>query len=180
MSSSITKTHRLPSEFVEKPPVALKYNHRASNNFSALPFVSNSRTKRDNRCWDVPATGGYFGGYRTGEAMALAFAKFLREDGEAAIAPAQLTCIVESFMERYEQEGGKTMRSLPMNQYSDEFSSFRGQYVGFFNTITKMLADAAVRLGGEFDRTSERELVDRANAGLGFRETAFLESLSDD
>lgn len=129
--------------------------------------------------WDVPATGGYMGGYETGEAMALAFAKFLREES-GDYAGGALTHIVGSFMERYEDEGGKEMEERPVPEQSHSSASLRGQYVGFFNTIAKLLRDAAQRLGGEFDRTSERELLQRANSGLGFDEAACIASFDDE
>ena len=101
---------RLPAAVVGKTPNPIKRKTRGKPGFRRLPFVAGWRTESASPCWNVPASGGYFGGYETGEAMAQAFLKFLRE--EKGDFPAYwLTGIVESFMTRFEQEGGKARRS---------------------------------------------------------------------
>ena len=144
----------------------IKRKTRDKTGFYRLPFVAGWRTEADAHCWNVPATGGYFGGYETGNAMAQSFLKYLRE--EKSDVPAYwLTNIVESFMVRFEQEGGKAMLDrTPVSEWSDSFDSLRGQYVGFFNTVSQWLSASAKNLGGNLDSLTEQDLVRRANACL--------------
>ena len=45
-----------------------------------LPFIVGSRTESDTLFWNVPATGGYQGGYATGDYMAITLLKRFRSD----------------------------------------------------------------------------------------------------
>lgn len=161
------------------PPRALRRKPQAAHGFHRLPFVAGRRAGSAAPCWQVPASGGYCGGYETGEAMAQAFLKFLRE--EQSGSPARyLTGIAESFMTRFEQEGGKAMADrTPISEWSHSFDSLRGQYTGFFNTVSLWLAAAAKQLGANLDGIEEQAMLRRANAGLGFDEAAYMASLSD-
>jgi hypothetical protein len=171
---------RLPAAFVGKAPNPIKRKTRGKSGFRRLPFVAGRRTESASPFWNVPASGGYLGGYETGEAMALSFLKFLREE-KVDFTVYWLTGIVESFMIRFEQEGGKAMADRrPCSEWSETFDAFRGQYCGFFNTVSKWLAASAKHLGSNLDRITEQDLVSRANAGLGFDHVAHMDSLSDD
>jgi hypothetical protein len=170
---------RLPAAFVGKTTNPIKRKTRGKPGFRSLPFVAGWRTESASPCWNVPASGGYFGGYETGEAMAQAFLKFLRD--EQGDFPAYwLTGIAESFMVRFEQEGGRAMKDRSPCSGSDGFEAFRGQYCGFFNTVSQWLAASAKHLGSNLDRLTEQDLVRRANAGLGFDHVAYMASLSDE
>lgn len=169
---------RLPVAFVGKASEPIKRKPRSKPSFSSLPFVAGSSSDVDAPNWNVYAAGGYFGGYETGEAMAMSFLKFLRE--EKSDYPVYLTGIVESFMVRFEQEGGKAMKDRSPSEWSDGFDSLRGQYVGFFNTLSHWLVASAKYLGGNLDQVSEQDLVRRANAGLGFDHVAHMASLPDE
>lgn len=170
----------LPAAFVGKTTNPIKRKTRGNPGFCRLPFVAGRRAKSASPCWNVPASGGYFGGYETGKAMAQAFLKFLRVE-EGDLAAYSLTGIAESFMIRFEQEGGKAMADYsPCSERSETFEAFRGQYVGFFNTVSQWLAASAKHLGSNLDQLTEQELVRRANAGLGFDHVAFMASLSDE
>ncbi|MDD3676036.1 hypothetical protein [Thauera propionica] len=171
-------TH-LPAGFAGKPPLPIKRKTRVKRGFRRLPFVAGRSANSAAPCWNVPASGGYFGGYETGEAMAQAFLKFLREE-EGGFPAYWLTFIVESFMIRFEQEGGKAMADrVPCSERSETFVAFRGQYCGFLNTVSQWLAASAKHLGASLDRISEQDLVRRANAGLGFDQAAYMASLFD-
>ena len=77
MAAVVTRLH---AAFVGKTPNPIKRKTRGKPGFRRLPFVAGWRTESASPCWNVPASGGYFGGYETGEAMAQAFLKFLREE----------------------------------------------------------------------------------------------------
>jgi len=167
---------RLKSAFIGRTATPLKVPRGAKAGAARLPFVASWRTETPARYWNAPASGGYFGGYETGEAMALMFLKFLRaEEGE--LAPMTLTQIAESFMVRFDQEGGYATNKR-RGDSGDSFDSLRGQYVGFFNTLSTWLAASAKTLGASLDRLAEQDLVQRANWGLGFDDAAYMASLS--
>jgi hypothetical protein len=161
----------------------LRPNIKGHNEVHRLPFVA----KRIGKCdqplfWDVPATGGYFGGYATGKAMALAYLKVQRKHGSPGVRDP-LTRIAGSFMIRFEQSGGsKALREdcFSAEQKNDGMAALRGQYVGFFNTISQWLDLAAMHLGARLDQLDEDELLAEANAGLKFDHAAYMKSLSDD
>lgn len=156
-----------------KPVKSGKLKFRGLEKFYDLPFVAR-RFGSSTPCWNVPATGGYFGGYKTGEALAVLFLEQQRVGQKNMSA---LTIIIESMMMAYEREGGKAMHSQPMEQWTESFNSFRGQYVGFLNTIQSHLMRAFS--AGGYCPPTVRELMDHANKGLEFDEKAYFASLED-
>lgn len=166
----------LPLSFVNKPvsPIQNKRDYKPS--FRSLPFVAGWRSKTKTPYWNVPATGGYFGGYETGAAMATAFLKFIRSSNKDV--HGYLPWIVDSFARRIEQEGGSEMADRRYGKTSESYDSLRGQYVGFFNTLASALLNHA-KTCDYLDGVSERELVASANAGLGFDQSAYMASLSE-
>lgn len=169
----------LPGKFIRKAPHRLKFNNSAKTRFHRLPFVASWRARDPAHDWCVPATGDYFGGYQTGEAMAHAFLKYLRDDGKDVLQAGHLTDIVESFMVRFDQEGGQAMRSRKSDARTASFNSFRGQYIGFMNTVSMWLLAATKHLGASLDQMDEKELLQKANDGLGFDEAAYMATLID-
>ncbi|OQS31132.1 hypothetical protein [Chromobacterium haemolyticum] len=170
--ATTVETRHIPAAFVRKAPQRLQLHSKRKQAFRRLPFVNKT-------LWDVPATGGYFGGYDTGEALALMFLKFLRQREANGIEPHHLTWLAEAFMARAEEEGGQAMADLPIPEQTDSYGSFRGQYVGFFNTLTMWLSAASKHLGSKLDDIDDKTLLAQANAGLGFDEAAYLASLKD-
>jgi len=164
----------LPNSCIGKPPMPIRRKTRVKSAFRRLPFVGNG-IKNAPHCWNVPATGGYFGGYETGEAMAYALLKNMREDKTVFPKNDSLRDVAEAFMIRFEQEGGEEMEKRICNEWSDSFNSFLGQRTGFFNTISRFLSAATKVMGSEFDLLSEDELLNRANAGLGFKDKEFTD-----
>lgn len=177
--SSGARVGRLPIAFIRKGPPVLKKRKSTGIAFRDLPFVASRRTTTDAEYWHVPATGGYFGGYETGQAMARALLKFHRSEKSTDLSYA-LTAVVTSLMRRFEEEGGRAMDDRRADDRSDGFDSFRGQYVGFFNTLSGWLEASARQLGHGLDKVSDDELLIMANAGLNFDCNAYMESLEDD
>lgn len=122
-------------------PGKLKY--RGIDDFFKLPFVAYQFKRSSTPCWNVPATGGYFGGYQTGQSLALLY---LKQQRLAKGNYGSLVNVVESMMMAYEREGGKAMHAQAMEQWSESFNAFRGQYHGFFNTIAELVMQAAKQL----------------------------------
>lgn len=163
---------KLNTQFLGEPPIPLKRKARGKCAIRNLPFVAGPRTVSDAPFWHVPPTGGYVGGHETGEAMALEFLKAMRENEDGMVS-FWLASVVGDFMVRYEQEGGVTMARRKVTEQSPGFSALRGQYIGFFNLLSRWLSASAKHLGAELDDLTEEELLLRANAGLGFDSEAY-------
>lgn len=165
-----------PAAFVGEISTPLKHKAGRSYGFYSLPFIFDSNVTTQCPYWHVAPTGGRRGGEAVGEAMALAYLKLLREKPEHA-DPEELALIAESMMVRFEQEGGAAMASLCADDgCSQGYRSFAGQFTGFFMTLATWLQAAAVQLGTELDMVTERDLLRRANDGLGFDESAYIAS----
>lgn len=173
---NFNRSQPVPAAHVTKGPNLVKYNARSKYPYFRLPFVGGWKDKSvEAQHWALPASGGYFGGYQTGEAMAHAFLKYLREDRGGDGATSHLTSIVESLMIRFEEEGGQAMnRRRNRDHRTASFNSFRGQYVGFFNTIAVWLAASAKQIDGQLDAMDEAGITQRANEGLRFDECAYM------
>ena len=166
----------LAPAFIGKPAKPIKRNTLKQEGFYKLPFVGSSRHAA--RFWCVPATGGYTGGRETGAAMAYSFLKFLRTSPRAQ-ADFLLPRVIESFMVRFEQEGGCALIGMPYKKQSTAFAALEGQYYGFFGTVSRWLASSAICLGSDLDQLTEKDLLRRANAGLGFDEMAYLADINE-
>lgn len=156
--------------------VFLKKKRPGKSRLNALPFVATRNKVTIAHFLDVPATGGYLGGYQTGAAAAIAFLKYQR--GEERGGPNNLLAsIFESFAVRLIEEGGLEMLSKSCPDQTPTFSSLRGQYAGFFNKLSECLENAVKEAGSHLDRVTDNDLLKRMNAGLSFDEDAFIQSL---
>ena len=54
---------RRAAAFVGKTPNPIKRKTRGKPGFRRLPFVAGWRTESASPCWNVPASGCYFGGF---------------------------------------------------------------------------------------------------------------------
>lgn len=125
-----------------------------------LPFVGTGIKNPGLAFWNVPETGGYTGGCRTGEALALLYMKHLREHGPGP---------------------GGMLQNIAFSMFGDrpDNDAVNGQVVGFFRALEKMWFSAC-RQNRALDDFKAADLLEAANAGLNFDEEAFLASLSDD
>lgn len=137
----------------------LAFHKRRHAAFRQLPFVGKS-------AWDVPATGGFYGGCQTGEALALLFLKHLRQHGGNDHLPLDLLVIARDMALRVEQEGGQAMFDRPLSKRSASLTTLNGQMVGFFSELSRLLLAAAKRMGASLDGISDEALLAKANAGL--------------
>lgn len=139
--------------------------------FGALPFIS----KRSGQVnfWTVPATGGYFGGFQTGEAIARQLLHYLQTAPDNG-CHSGLGSIVRSLFKQYDAVGGDDMAARPTAEQSADFASVHGQMCGFFWELTAVLTAHAKRHPRHHTMD---ELIEQANLGLGFDEaryTAYL------
>lgn len=132
--------------------IALKYHHRRKIRWHRLPFVQ-------GKChWAVPATGGHLGGMITGEALAIAYLKFLRESPTADSCIDNLHMVVDAM---YGQDG------IPENTVENK--SRCGQRAGFFFELTRFLWLMAQYRATPLDAVSEAMILKKANLGLQYK-----------
>ena len=159
---------RLTAEFITGKQAPLKMrktrNQKAAKIYQ-LPFADINHAPGNH--WILPTSNGYFGGYETGEAMALMFLKTIKEEGDHH---PWLTYISESFRHRFQS----------VAEGSDEYKGLRGQHAGFFGALMTWLHKAAVLYGHSLDDVSMDELLAKANAGLNYDDNAHRRSLSDE
>lgn len=118
--------------------------------YDELPFVTSAR-RSATPDWTLPPVGGYHAGHDAGAAMAMAFLKHLRTLPPDAAYTFQLTRVVESFLRRFEAEGGASELDMPPRQRASRMGSLCGQWAGFFNVLSTWLTDAARRRAPELD-----------------------------
>ena len=162
-------TYRFPKEFVgPSSGNSLRFNNRKAVPIHRLPFVGREPERVGYSFWRVPKTGGYFGGYETGEALATIYLKHLRDHGD--LNNTHLQSIVFDMFGCEDSE-------------DDGSSSRKGQAAGFLHTLGAWLTASAKQLGCNLDSAANTKLVQRANSGLRFDSKAYMASLvnsSDD
>lgn len=155
----------------------LKLKKGCKRGFFQLPFTNYHGTSADYG-WTLPATGGFFGGSKAGSAMALALLKHMR-DSDDQRSSYLLGNIVKCLGHRFHEAGGIDMEDRPMNEWTDEFMSLRGQYAGFTDTLSRWLSACAKNMGSQLDDIAEKDLIDRANVALLSRDADLLAACSE-
>lgn len=140
-----------------KVKVRLRAKPRAKLDMHQLPFVGRDHVVHDDGCvcfWDVPLTGGYFGGTETGSAIACMYLAHIRRqmngDKTYTLSLASILCAL-------------TQR---VTKNPDEADSLRGQVVGFGSVIGRWLTAAVEQLGGNLEAAELKKLLGNANDGL--------------
>ncbi|MDF1820706.1 MAG: hypothetical protein P1U64_04000 [Alcanivoracaceae bacterium] len=129
-----------------------------------LPFINRDSRGSLNH-WDVPATGGYFGGNRLGTCFAMMYLKHLRRHGVRGNGMLQ-NILMDAF--------GLTKDDSP------ETEALRGQMVGFLSTLDDWLISAAKMAGRSLEMVDDSFWEREANKALQFDEKAFLASFSSE
>lgn len=151
MKASIPKSKRpLP----KVRPSGLRTKPEEKSAWDRLPFVGSDHQKLASS-WDVPLTGGFFGGIEVGAAIACMFIKYLRDerDNPVRLGAAYL-------------EG--TLIALQIKEAStpDEQHSLNGQRVGFIGELFKWIDVAAMHHGSALDSIPQRSFVQQVNEHL--------------
>jgi hypothetical protein len=125
-----------------------------------LPFVGKDHGLES--FWDVPMTGGYFGGIEVGRSVACIFLKYVRDqrDNQTHNASGLLRSVLAAMDAKQ-----------PLTE--EQAESLKGQRTGFMNEICTWLRSAVERLGSSFDAIPERSLVQQANEHLIRTDAAF-------
>lgn len=141
----------------------LTFHNRRRFPLHRLPFVSKVPNKAGCSFWNVPQTGGYTGGCRTGKALATIYLRHLRKHPAADLNHALQNIALEML---------STLSTLPNDQ--EAHGSLSGQAVGFFSELDRWLARAVVQRGEELEQYSDQALLKEANAGLTFDDAAYM------
>jgi len=149
---------------------ALKYKPRKKLAIHRLPFVGRVHVQPEHgglSFWDVPLTGGYIGGCKAGEALAVSTLVFLREERDSHyLERGILGQIAAAWMER------------AIDANPEERLALRGQAVGFMSKMSEWVDAAVSDLGANLDRSDKAAILTRINAGLALDEEAFLARLT--
>jgi hypothetical protein len=145
--------------------IGLRSKPAAKGPWGHLPFVGKDHAEQS--CWDVPMTGGYWGGIEVGEAMARVYLKYVR--GRQVEKLDDTSMLLRAMLEGMD----KKQTSTP-----EEASSLRGQRVGFMSEICVWLSAAAQRLGSSFDAIPERSFVAQANEALTFTDASLMAAIA--
>lgn len=159
-----------------KPPARIKSRGGLEGKrylYQTLPGVPSSK-----KVWDVPATGGYVGGWETG--MALAFLFYKRAKTVDRASGWNFLEIVRSIAASAEPHGGLAV-VLGNAKLTPEQDSMRGQVCGFLTAIGDWASCAALYMKGPADDLSEAQLIGMANRGLAYDSAAaHAEMLAED
>ncbi len=150
----------------------LSFRPKKKASFRHLPFLGNEHTPEDAiSYWNIPASGGYFGGNKTGEAVAFMLLKHLRENLNN---PDSLN---EAYLGLMILDWNKRMMAEAPQLDSEGLDSLNGQMVGFINIISKLLLAFAIPLYHELDKKDYKELLKQANQGIAFDEEDYFKYL---
>lgn len=146
--------------------IGLRSKPHENSAWDRLPFVGKDHHANCSD-WDVPLTGGYFGGIEVGESIARMYLKYLRDeqDNPIRLGTAHLQGMFNSLDAR-------------VATTKEERDSLRGQRVGFIYELGVWLEAAATRLGSSFDAIPERSFVQQASEALTRADAALMSSVS--
>ncbi|CAM3933525.1 hypothetical protein SAMN05216475_6283 [Pseudomonas synxantha] len=158
MKTSIPKSKRpLP----KSKQIGLRAKPDEKSAWERLPFVGKDHSKHFSS-WDVPLTGGFFGGIEVGRVAGRMFLKYLRDERQN---PCRLGSIsLKSVLASMDAKVAST---------DEEKWSLEGHRAGFMGEISYWLESAAERLGESFDAIPMRSFVQMANEDLERTDEAF-------
>ena len=140
--------------------IGLRSKPEGKHAWDRLPFVG--KDNGPESFWDVPMTGGYFGGIEVGRSVACMYLKYVRDHRDNQIHNA--SGVLRSILAAMDAKQPVT---------KEEVESLRGQRTGFMSEICIWVRAAAERLGSSFDAIPERLLVQQANESLERADEAF-------
>ena len=151
-------------QFVSKTPAfSIRFKNRFKHPIKRLPFHSSHPEKPGPYYWNVPQSGGYFGGCTTGSNLALIYLKHLKEHGYSSYG-----CLQNIALDMFDHDRDK----------SEASDSLRGQVVGFFSLLDEWLFAAASQHSEALDTLDSKKLLRTANDGLNFDSNAYMTHLA--
>lgn len=163
MNKSIATAVRPQSK---RKQIGLRVKSEKSDAWERLPFVGKDHGGTLT-CWDVPLTGGYFGGIEVGKIVARMYFKYLRDHQKDPIlfGSIHLRGIIEALNAK-----------VPATE--EEAQSLKGQKVGFMSEIGYWLESASREIGACLDAIPERAFVQQANESLDKTDASLMEKLN--
>ena len=152
-------------QFVSKTPaLSIRFKNRCKHPIKRLPFHSKHPEKPGPHYWNVPQSGGYFGGCATGRNLALVYLKHLKEHGYGSYG-----CLQNIALDMLDHD----------RDNSEASDSLRGQAVGFFSLLDEWLFAAAAQHSEALDNLDSKKLLRTANDGLNFDSSAYMAYLAN-
>lgn len=145
--------------------IGLRSKPDKKTSWERLPFVGKDHSPHYSS-WDVPLTGGYFGGIEAGRAVARMYLKYLRDEqaNPIRIGTANLQGVLSS-----------SYAKTPTTK--EEEASLTGQRVGFIHEIGTWIEAAVTRLGSGLDAIHEHSLVQQVNESLTRTDAALMAAI---
>ena len=139
-------------DLIKTAPQELEFSKEGEFPCHSLPFVGRVPDRPDLSFWNVPKTGSYTGGCKTGKALAHIYLKHLREHGK---------------------EDGGILQSMVLDMCGIDpmkygHDTVAGQIVGFMAALEPWLVAAAIHAGHSLDHLNNDDLLELANSGLSF------------
>lgn len=145
--------------------VGLRSKPQAKSAWDRLPFAGKDHSRHFSS-WDVPMTGGYFGGIEVGKIVARMYFKYLRDE---QANPFKFGAI--------HLQGILTSLDAKVPVTDEEKESLKGQRVGFMSEVGHWLEEAVLRLGSCLDAIPERSFVQDANEHLARTDAALMAAI---
>ena len=162
MKAAIPKSKRpLP----KGKQIGLRLKAEEKSAWARLPFVGDDHGKLSSN-WDVPLTGGFFGGLEVGAVIARMFVKYLRDerDNPLRMGESRLKAV---------------LRSLELKKAStpEEQHSLNGQRTGFIGELFVWIDAAVMQQGSSFDAIPQRSFIQQVNEQLERTDAAFMAAI---
>lgn len=151
MKASIPKSKRL---LPQGKHIGLREKTQEKYASDRMPFVGKDHHKLASN-WDVPLTGGFFGGLDAGAVIARMFIKYLRDqrDDQLRMGASRLRMMLTSL-------------ELKKASTPDEQHSLNGQRAGFIGELFDWIDAAAMRHGSALDAIPQRSFIQQVNEHL--------------
>ncbi|WP_330208653.1 hypothetical protein [Pseudomonas sp. Z13] len=155
---TISKSKR---PLLKSKQIGLRAKPEEKSAWDRLPFVGKDHGKHHSS-WDVPLTGGFFGGIEVGRVAGRMFLKYLRDERQnpCRLGSSSLKSVLASM-------------DAKVASTDEEKRSLEGQRAGFIGEISYWLESAAERLGESFDAIPMRSFVQQVNEDLERTDEAF-------
>ncbi|MBX8516066.1 hypothetical protein K5D69_15330 [Pseudomonas cichorii] len=163
MKAVIPKT---PRRTLKSKQIGLREKSEKNNAWDRLPFVGRDHDPHVSS-WDVPMTGGYFGGIEVGKVVFRMYLKYVRDEQGNPLALFNTHLV--SMLHSMDCKNPVT---------DEEKASVRGQRVGFLSELSVWLEAAACKLGSSLDAIPHRSFVQSANEALQRTDASLMAAIN--
>lgn len=123
-----------------------------------LPYVGTEfhAPKYGHCLWDIPLTGDYTGGWKTGQALSLIALKHVKATSAEPVG--HLGSVASSWLDRVRGAS------------HEEFETLRAQVLGFMSAVEAAVIGGLVHAGYDTEAWDLKALLKEANQGLAHRD----------